>query len=119
MSPLINQARQALADACNTVPGITVLPRPTRTPVTGDGWVIVTRAKPLSFNTISVDFTVIIIMGHDGEAADIKIDQWLGPLLRAVTEGVLCSNVVIEGTAISVGQAPLHALTITATMEAQ
>jgi len=117
----VTEARQALASACNSVVGVAVRPHPIRNPITGDGWVTVTRAAPYTYGTLAVDFTIVVILGADPEAAELKLDQWALTLIDAVTQGVLCSNVLAEGTTLAVGQSqtPVHALTITATMEVE
>jgi len=122
-------ARQAFADALSAVPGITVLARPPLAdPVAGHGWIVIREIKPAGrFGVSAVQLEAFISAGTDEAAAEAFVDDMAVPLLDATRTPTddfpdfRAAFVAVTPSLLIVGanQAPLLALTVTATMEVE
>jgi ethanolamine ammonia-lyase small subunit len=116
----LTAARQSVADAASTVPGVTVRPWPTvKNPKTGDGWVAVQRITPARFATNNVTLAVIVCLGADSAKAEELLDEFGPAVLDAVTRAIPCAAVAVEPAILpaDVAGTPVHALVLTATTE--
>lgn len=125
----LTTARQAFADALSTVPGITVVARPPiADPAAGVGWVVVRSVQPAGrFTVTAVQLEAVVFAGTDEAAAEAFVDDMAVPLLEATREPTpdfpdfYASGVTVTPSLLLVGanQAPLLALTVTATIEVE
>lgn len=113
----LEEARAAIAAKANTVPGVKVRVSPVRTPVTGDGWVSVERVAPSSFDAFHATLNVTVVLGSDAEPAEKRLNEWCLPVAKAVLNGFPCADASAQGAIMLVGQANLHVLILTLTME--
>jgi hypothetical protein len=122
MSATLTEAREALADALNSVQDVHVRARgAVRSPRQGDGWVTVGRLTPDDYTRCSATLTAIVVLGSDEDLAEQLLDTWAVQLLDAATKGDLpAAEVFAEPLFIPVdGGGAVYALTITMTTEVE
>lgn len=115
----VAEARAALAEVLSTVGGVTVRDRASvALTAPGDGWVTVRRGVPAGFVGCDVEFAVVVVLGYDPAQADARLDEWMVPLLDAVSSaeyGWRGFAAVPELLVVDQQQRSLHVLIITVT----
>lgn len=112
-------ARQAIADALNTVGDFNVSSRMQKFPKALDGWVRVDRIEPSSFGTCAVTFQAIVLLSADEYVAEGLLESYGVALVNAVTQAVPFADFALESVVAPVGEAnsPFYALILTLSTE--
>jgi len=115
----LTEARTALAAVLSTVEGLDVRARPIPQPLTGDGWVVITRLAPADFRSCAATLTAVIILGPDPARAEELLEVYAVPAVDAVTSSDLhAAEVSLEAQALIAGTpaTPLYAFALTVTL---
>ena len=116
-------ARAAVAAALNTVTGLDVRARPPLpAPVTGDGWVVVTRVVPATFTASLATLTAVICLGTDRTNAETHLDAYAVQVIDAATSSDLgVTDVSVEPVTLIVGQnsTEMNALALSLSLEVE
>jgi hypothetical protein len=109
------EAREALAEALNTLDGLNVRARPgVKTPKSGDGWVTVGRMTPEGFTRLSVTLTALVVLSSDDTLADALLEEWAATALDAVTMADFpAEEIALEPISLPVEGTALFGFTIT------
>src|SRR5258707_11009408 len=78
------EAREALAAAVSTVPGITGYPKRPAVLNPGDAWPLLARAARGPGNAYEFEWRVLVLVGRGESDAIDQTEAWLPPLLEAL-----------------------------------
>ena len=110
-------ARDDIAEAASTVPGVTVTPYLQQYTKAGRGYVrLAQKAPDARFSKLYVDtWEVVVPLGQDHADAERLLDRWSGPLLAALAP--VLRVVTLTPVTITYDEAQVDGLVISGTRE--